>query len=85
MSSMELTRKRPQELPNETSEWVVVAHATHQLEQIVRYGDPSQFDLQPMLQLIEELFAQEMFSFFAAANCNNSVATPALVGIDKLD
>ena len=85
MSSMELARRRLQELSTETSEFVAVAHAAHQLGQVARYGDVRQFDPEPLLPLIEELFVQGTLSLFATANCDNAAAVAVLVAIDELN
>ncbi len=85
MSSMELARRRLQELATETSEFVAVAHAAHQLGQVARYGDVRQFDPEPLLPLIEELFVQGTLSLFATANCDNAAAAGVLIAIDELN
>ena len=44
MTSMELARRRLQELAATSSEFTALAHAAFQLGQVVRYGDVRQFD-----------------------------------------
>ena len=44
MGSMELARRRLQELSTESSAFPEVAHAAYQLGQVVSYGDVRQFD-----------------------------------------
>ncbi len=85
MNSMDLARKRLQELATETAEFAAVAHAAHQLGQVVRYGDVRQFDPEPLLPLIEELFVHGALSLLPTANCDNAAAAGILVAIDELN
>lgn len=85
MSSMELARRRLQELAAETSEFVAVAHAAHQLGQVARYGDVRQFDPEPLLPLIDELFVQGTLALLGTANCDNAAAANVLVAMDELN
>ena len=63
MGSMELARRRLQELSTETSAFPEIAHAAFQLGQVVSYGDVRQFDPEPLLPLIEELFVEGALGF----------------------
>ena len=83
MSSMEMARHRLQELATETAAFVAVAHAAHQMGQVVRYGDVRKFDPEPLLPLIEELFVQGTLALLPAANCDNQAAAGILVAIDE--
>jgi hypothetical protein len=85
MGSMELARRRLQELSTETSAFPVIAHAAFQLGQVVSYGDVRQFDPAPLLPLIEELFVDGALGLHAAANCDNKAAAAVLVGIHELN
>lgn len=85
MASMELARRRLQELAAMSSEFVAVAHAANQLGMIARYGDVRRFDPAPLLPLIEELFVQGALALFAAANCDNQAARAAMVAMDELN
>ena len=85
MSSMELARRRLQELAAETSEFVAVAHAAHQLGQVARYGDVRQFDPEPLLPLIDELFVQGTLALLGTANCDNAAAANVLIAMDELN
>ncbi len=85
MTSMDLARRRLQELAAVSSEWKVIAHATFQLSQVVRYGDVRKFDSTPLLPLMEELFVSGALSLHAAANCDNAAAQELLVSIDQLN
>ena len=85
MTSMELARKRLQELAAETADFTSVAHAAHQLGQVARYGDVRQFDPTPLLPLIEELFVQGTLALLSAANCDNAAAVAMLVAIDEMN
>lgn len=85
MNSMDLARKRVQELAAESSEFTAVAHAAHQLGQVARYGDVRQFDPEPLLPLIEELFVQGTLALLPASGCDNAAAVGMLVAIDELN
>lgn len=58
MTSMDLARRRLQELAASSTDLKPIAHATFQLSQVVRYGDVRKFDGAPLLPLMEELFVQ---------------------------
>lgn len=85
MQSMELARRRLQELAAESTEFVGVAHAANQLGIVARYGDVRKFDPAPLLPLVDELFVQGSLALFPAANCDNQAAKGMLVGIDELN
>ncbi|MBI3465443.1 MAG: hypothetical protein HY000_20665 [Planctomycetes bacterium] len=85
MQSMELARRRLQELAANSSEFPAVAHAAHQLGMIARYGDVRRFDPAPLLPLVEELFVQGSLALFPAANCDNSAAKAVVIAIDELN
>ncbi len=85
MTSMDLARRRLQELAAGSSELKVIAHAAFQLSQVVRYGDVRKFDPTPLLPLMEELFVSGALCMQAAANCDNQAAQELLVAIDQLN
>jgi hypothetical protein len=85
MGSMELARRRLQELSTESSAFPEIAHAAYQLGQVVSYGDVRQFDPAPLLPLIEELFVQGALGLHGAANCDNKAAAAVLVAINELN
>jgi hypothetical protein len=85
MQSMELARRRLQELAAESSEFTAIAQAAYQLGLVARYGDVRKFDPAPLIPLIEELFVQGALAIHAAANCDNQAAKALLVGIDELN
>lgn len=85
MASMELARRRLQELSAETSEFTAIAHAAGELGMIARYGDVRHFDPAPLLPLIADLFVQGSLALWAAANCDNDAARQAVVAIDELN
>ncbi len=85
MQSMELARRRLQELAATSTDFAAIAHATWQLSLVARYGDVRKFDPAPLLPLVEELFVQGSLALFAAANCDNSAAPDMQVAIDELN
>ncbi len=85
MNSMELARRRLQELAAESSELAAVAHAAHRLGLIARYGDVRKFDPTPLLPLVEELFVQGALALHNSANCDNQAAKPLVVAMDELN
>src|SRR5262249_42955513 len=85
MKSMDLARRRLQELAALSSELKAIAHATFQLSQVVRYGDVRKFDPAPLLPLMEELFVQGALALHGAAGCDNQAAQELLGSIDELN
>ncbi|MES2789153.1 MAG: DUF5682 family protein, partial [Planctomycetota bacterium] len=85
MGTMELARRRLQVLAAESSEFIAIAHAAHQLGQVARYGDVRQFDPTPLLPLVEELFVQGTLQLLGAANCDAEAVPKVLVAIDELN
>ena len=85
MASMEAARKRWQELSAGTSELTAIAHAAHELGQIVRYGDVRKFDPAPLLPLVEELFVQGALALHATAVCDDEAAVKMLIAIDEMN
>jgi hypothetical protein len=83
--SMDLARKRLQELAAVSSDLKAIAHAAAQLSQVVRYGDVRKFDPSPLLPLIDELFVQGSLALHAAAACDNTAAKDLVVSIDELN
>ncbi len=85
MKSMELARKRLQELAATSSEFNPIARAAWELGLVARYGDVRRFDPEPLLPLVDELFAQGSIGLFAASTCDNEAAKAMLVAIDELN
>ena len=85
MHSMELARRRLQELAAESTEFVGVAHAANELGMIARYGDVRRFDPEPLLPLIEDLFVQGALALLPAANCDADAARQAITAMDELN
>jgi Family of unknown function (DUF5682) len=85
MTSMDLARRRLQELAAVSADLKAIAHATFQLSQVVRYGDVRKFDPTPLLPLMEELFVQGALALHGAANCDNPTAVDILVSIEELN
>jgi hypothetical protein len=85
MTSMDLAQRRLQDLAAVSSELKVIAHASFQLSQVVRYGDVRKFDPAPLLPLMEQLFVSGALALHAAANCDNDAAQELLLSIDELN
>jgi hypothetical protein len=85
MPSMELARQRLQELSAGSSDFPAIAHAAWELSLVVRYGDVRQFDPEPLMPLVEELFVQGSLALFAAAACDDEAAKAMLTAIDELN
>jgi hypothetical protein len=85
MQSMDLARRRLQELATGSTELKAIAHAAFQLSQVVRYGDVRKFDPTPLLPLMEELFVQGALALYGAANCDNPTAQDLLVSTDEMN
>ncbi|QEL20136.1 hypothetical protein PX52LOC_07224 [Limnoglobus roseus] len=84
-ASMDLARKRLQELAAVSSDLAAIAHAATALSQVVRYGDVRKFDPAPLLPLIDELFVQGALALFPAANCDNAAAGQLADAIEELN
>ncbi len=84
-SSMDLARRRLQELSAVSADLKALAAAAFQLSQVVRYGDVRKFDPAPLLPLMEELFVQGALALHAAAGCDNEEAKKLVVSVDELN
>src|SRR5579884_89434 len=85
MKSMELARRRLQELAATSSEFTALAAAAWQLGLVVRYGDVRRFDPEPLMPLLEELFVESALALFAAASCDDRAIKPMLQAMDELN
>jgi hypothetical protein len=85
MESMELARRRLQELAAASSEFIALAAAAWQLSLVVRYGDVRRFDPEPLLPLLEELFVEATLALFAAASCDDRAVKPMMQAIDEMN
>jgi hypothetical protein len=85
MTSMDLARRRLQELTAVSTELKAIAHATFQLSQVIRYGDVRKFDPSPLQPLMEELFVQGALALHGAASCDDASAQELLVSIEELN
>ncbi|HTU90907.1 MAG TPA: DUF5682 family protein [Gemmataceae bacterium] len=85
MKSMELARRRLQELAATSSEFTALAAADWQLSLVVRYGDVRRFDPQPLLPLLEELFVEAALALFAAASCDDRAVKSMMQDMDELN
>jgi hypothetical protein len=83
MKSMDLARRRLQELAATSSEFPALAAAAWQLSLVVRYGDVRRFDPLPLLPLLEELFVEAALALFAAASCDDKAVKPMMQAIDE--
>ncbi len=84
-ASMDLARKRLQELSAVSSDLAAIAGAATALSQVVRYGDVRKFDPAPLLPLIDELFVQGALALVPAANCDNAAAAQLTDSIEELN
>ncbi len=84
-SSMDLARKRLQELSAVSSDLRAIAHATYQLSTVIRYGDVRKFDPAPLTPLMEELFVQGALALFGSASCDNQAAQELVVAMENLN
>jgi hypothetical protein len=85
MKSMELARRRLQELAATSREFIPLAAAAWQLSLVVRYGDVRRFDPEPLMPLLEELFVQASLALFGAASCDDRAIKPMMQGMDELN
>lgn len=85
MASMELARRRLQELAAVSSDFMAIASASWQLSSVVRFGDVRRFDAGPLMPLVQELFVQGALSLFAAANCDDRAVKQVAQAIDELN
>ena len=84
-ASMDLARKRLQELSAVSSDLAAIAGAATALSQVARYGDVRKFDPAPLLPLIDELFVQGALALVPAANCDNAAAAQLTDSIEELN
>jgi hypothetical protein len=85
MKSMDLARRRLQELAATSSDFTALAAAAWQLGQVVRYGDVRRFDTEPLLPLLEGLFVEAALALFAAASCDDKSIKPMMQATDELN
>ncbi|GAA4436749.1 DUF5682 family protein [Bremerella cremea] len=85
MEAMDQARRRLQELAAGTSDLVALARAMYELSLVVRYGSVRQFDPQPLIPLIEELFVQASLALFASCGCDDSAAVEVRHAIDLIN
>lgn len=85
MKSMELARRRLQELAATSHEFTALAAAAWQLSLVVRYGDVRRFDPEPLLPLLEELFVDAALALFAAAGCDDKAVKPMTQAVDEVN
>jgi hypothetical protein len=85
MKSMELARRRLQELAATSREFTALASAAWQLSQVVRYGDVRRFDPQPLLPLLEELFVDAALALFGAASCDDKALKLMIQAVDEVN
>jgi hypothetical protein len=84
-ASMDLARRRLQELSAVSADLKALAAAAFQLSQVVRYGDVRKMDPAPLLPLMEELFVQGALALHAAAGCDNDEAKKLAASIEELN
>lgn len=64
-------RATVQALAATTSDFVTIAEAAAELARVIRYGDVRQFDREPLMPLVSELFVQGVLALPQAAKCDN--------------
>jgi len=84
-ASIELARQTLQRLANDSSDFVALAGATHELGLVIRYGDVRQFDAEPLKPLLEQLFLEGALTLVGAANCDLAAAKNMVVGMNELN
>ena len=85
MKSMESARRRLQELGATSSQFVDLAAAAWQLSLVIRYGDVRQFDAEPLVPLMQELFVHAAMALYAASNCDDRGVKGMMQAIDALN
>ncbi len=85
MKSMDLARRRLQELAATSTEFTALASAAWQLSLVVRYGDVRRFDAEPLVPLLEELFVQATLALPAASGCDDRSVKDMMQAIDELN
>lgn len=85
MASMDLARRRLQELAATSSEFTALAGAAWHLSLVVRYGDVRRFDPQPLVPLLEELFVEAALTLFAAAACDDKAVKGMMQAVDAVN
>ena len=85
MTSMDLARRRLQELAAASSDFPPLASAAWSLGLVVRYGDVRRFDAEPLVPLVEALFVQAALALFAAANCDDKAVKEMMQAVDELN
>jgi hypothetical protein len=84
-ASIELARQTLQRLANDSSDFVALAGATHELGLVIRYGDVRQFDSEPLKPLLEQMFLEGTLALVGASGCDAAAAKKMLIGINELN
>jgi hypothetical protein len=85
MPSMELARRRLQELAAGSSDFPAIARAVWELNLVAKFGDVRRFDTEPLMPLVEELFVQGSLALLGSSSCDDEAAKSMLMGIDELN
>ena len=83
--SIELARQTLQRLANDSTDFALLAAATQELGQVIRYGDVRQFDAEPLKPLLEQLFLEGALSLVGGSNCDLAAAKNMVVGMNELN
>ena len=78
-------RATVQALAATTSDFVTIAEAAAELARVIRYGDVRQFDREPLMPLVSELFVQGVLALPQAAKCDNQSAGGVRDALSDLD
>lgn len=83
--SIELARQALQRLANDSSDFLALARATHELGLVIRYGDVRQFAAEPLQPLLEQMFLEGTLALLGAANCDAAGARKMAAGLKELN
>ncbi|HEV3003284.1 MAG TPA: DUF5682 family protein [Pirellulales bacterium] len=83
--SMDLARRRLQEIAAVSRDFLGPASAAWQLNLVVRYGDVRRFDAEPLVPLLAELFVQAALALFTSASCDDRAVKPMMRALDELN
>lgn len=85
MTSMELARKRLQELGAKSVDFIELAAAAWRLSLVIRYGEARRFDARPLVPLLEELFVGATLALRSSAICDHASVAPMAIAIDEMN
>lgn len=69
----------------QTEDLNALSNASYELAKLLQYGDLRQFELKPLIPILQQTFLRSTLLLTENCSCDNNAATQISVSIDKLD